>query len=117
MPFFSLCLFCAFLRESAFGKEEVKNFMLDSLAFFIIIFILNLIFFILLSVYYYKGNYGNFLDFRECEFIDVDNFDNIYGYISKVFKNCKIIFASYLIALVFDLLTIIVGIFLLLRKN
>ena len=89
--------------------------MLASLAFFIIIFILNLIFFILLSVYYYKGNYGNFLDFRECEFIDVDNFDNIYGYISKVFKNCKIIFPSYLITLVFDLLTIIGGFCLMLK--
>ena len=96
-------------------KEEVKNLMLASLVFFIIIFILNLIFFILLSVYYYKGNYGNFLDFRECEFIDVDNFDNIYGYISEVFENCEIIFASYLIALVFDLLTIIGHLYLIIR--
>ena len=103
----SVCLVLFFFEP--FGeKEETDTLRITSLLIVIIIFILNLIFFILLSVYYYKGKYGNFLDFRECEFIDVDNFDNIYGYISKVFKNCKIIFASYLIALVFDLLTIIV---------
>ena len=115
--FFSLCFFLTCLLDFSLFQDKKEQYynMITLLAFIIIIFILNLIFFILLSVYYYKGNYGDFLDFRECEFIDVDNFDNIYGYISKVFKNCKIIFASYLIALVFDLLTIIGGICLLPR--
>jgi len=103
--FFSLCLFAS-MQFAYIDREEKVGLYLCSL-YNVIIFILDLIFFILLSVYYYKGKYGDFLDFRECDFIDIDSFNDNYGYISKVFKHCKIIFPSYIISLVSDILTVI----------
>ena len=102
--FFSLCLFAS-MQFAYIDREEKVGLYLCSL-YNVIIFILDLIFFILLSVYYYKGKYGDFLDFRECDFIDIDSFNDNYEYISKVFQHCKIIFPSYIIALVSDILKI-----------
>lgn len=113
--FFSLSLFGVMRADYAF-KEVKEMFYLFSL-FNVIIFILDLIFFILLSVYYYKGKYGDFLDFRECDFIDIDSFNDNYEYISKVFQHCKIIFPSYIIALVSDILTIILLVMIMINED
>ena len=109
----SLAFIGAFFSLSLFGVMRADLFSL----FNVIIFILDLIFFILLSVYYYKGKYGDFLDFRECDFIDIDSFNDNYEYISKVFQHCKIIFPSYIIALVSDILTIILLVMIMINED
>ena len=104
--FFSF-MFESLLLASMFDRE-IKTEVVVGLSFLwnIIIFILNIIFFILFSVYYYKGKYEQFSDFGDCDFINKENFDDIYGYISKVFHNSKIFFASNLISLILDALLI-----------
>jgi len=65
----------------------------------IILSLLNLIFFILLSVYFYKGKIDEFKDFSECFFFDKMNFDKTFEYIYLIYKNCKKIFIVDLIYL------------------
>ena len=54
--------------------------------------LLNLIFFIILSVYYYKGKYKELEDFSNCYFFDNNNFMEIYGSVFEVQKNYKKVF-------------------------
>jgi len=61
--------------------------------------LLNLIFFILFSVYYYKGRIDDFKYFSECHFFDERNFNKNYGYIFLLYKNCKKVFIVNLIYL------------------
>ena len=61
--------------------------------------ILNLIFFILLSVYYYKGKYKELEDFSTCYFFDYDRFMDTYDFIFKVQKNYKKVFILNIIFL------------------
>ena len=56
--------------------------------------ILNLIFFIILSVYYYKGKYKGLEDFSKCNIFDYNDFMDIYGFIFKIQKNYKKIFIT-----------------------
>ena len=84
---------------SMFDKSINKEYLfLTHFILSLIILILKLSFFILLSVYYYKGKYKKFLDFRKCEFIDTNKFNDIYKYIFTVYNNCKVIFFSYIIS-------------------
>ena len=111
--FFSSMLGGSYLG-SDYDSKETKEIIFGFLFLWdIIIFILNLIFFILFSVYYYKGKYRQFLDFGNCDFINEENFDDIYGYIYKVFDNSKIFYTSNLVSLILDALSIAILITLL----
>ena len=67
--------------------------------------ILNLIFFIILSVYYYKGKYKELEDLSKCNNINYDNFMDIYGFIFEIQKNYKKVFiVDIIISLNFYLL-------------
>ena len=79
---------------SIFGTLYIFYLILSQIAA-----ILNLVFFILLSVYYYKGKIDEFKDFRECNFFDEANFNKTYEYIFLVYKNCKRVFIVDLILL------------------
>ena len=59
--------------------------------------LLNLIFFILFSVYFYKGKIDDFKYFRECSFFDERNFNKAYDYIFLVYKNSLKVFIVNLI--------------------
>jgi hypothetical protein len=59
--------------------------------------LLNLIFFILFSVYFYKGKIDDFKFFSECSFFDERNFNKTYDYIFIVYNNCKKAFIVNLI--------------------
>jgi hypothetical protein len=56
-----------------------------------------LIFFILFSVYFYKGKIDDFKYFRECSFFDERNFNKAYDYIFLVYKNSLKVFIVNLI--------------------
>ena len=58
---------------------------------------LNLIFFILFSVYYYKGKIKDFEDFSECDFFIESFFRDTFSYIFIVYDNCKKVFITDLI--------------------
>lgn len=64
--FFSICFGILNILTFSNLQDKIKNIWMLFLLMNIIIYILNLIFFILLSVYYYKGKYGKFLDFGKC---------------------------------------------------
>ena len=59
--------------------------------------ILNLIFFILLSVYYYKGKFKEFEEFSKCGFIDSKKFMETYDFIFIIHKNYQKVFIVDLI--------------------
>ena len=61
--------------------------------------LLNLIFFILLSVYFYEGKIDDFKYLRECAFFDETNFNKTYDNIFLVYENCKKVFIVNLIYL------------------
>jgi hypothetical protein len=61
--------------------------------------LINLIFFILFSVYFYKGKIDDFKFFSECSFFDERNFNKTYDYIFIVYNNCKKAFIVNLIYL------------------
>ena len=81
----------------------------------IIVSILNLIFFIILSVYYYKGKYKEFENFSNCYFFDYDNFMDIYGCVFKVQKNYKKVFILDIIFLSLNFCVNLLNIFC--KKN
>ena len=54
-----------------------------------IISLINLIFFIILSVYYKKGEYDDLEEFGGCYFFKKDEFMDVYEYIFKMDKNFK----------------------------
>ena len=79
----------------------------DAFAFFIILYflldilcsILNLIFFIILSVNYYKCKFNNFQDFGGCYFFDKEKFMEDYDNVFKVKNNFKKVFIINIISL------------------
>ena len=88
----------------------IASALLDLVSFGAIIFVLylilpqiasllNLIFFILFSVYYKKGKIDDFKYFSECPFLDERNFNKNYDYIFLVYKNCEKVFIVNLIYL------------------
>ena len=65
----------------------------------IILSILDLIFFIIISVNYYKSNFDDFEDFSECKyFIDTD-FNKDYDFVFVVKRNFKKFFILTLITI------------------
>ena len=65
----------------------------------IILSILDLIFFIIISVNYYKSNFDDFEDFSECKyFIDTD-FNKDYDFVFVVKRNFKKFFILTLISI------------------
>ena len=106
--FFSICLFVLTILIYGKLRGKIENIWMLFIFMNFIIYILNLIFFILLSVYYYKGKYEKFLDFGKCDLIDKDNFDKNYGYIIIVFDDCKNIFIIGLLSLIHNIIKFII---------
>ena len=74
--------------------------------------LLNLIFFIILSVYYYKGKYNEFKDFSNCYFFDYNNFMENYGSVFEVQKNYKKVFILDIIFICLSFCSNILNLFL-----
>jgi len=70
-----------------------------------IISLLNFIFFILFSVYYYKGKIREFKDFGECGFFIQSVFQDAFNYVFIVFDNCKKVFITDLVFLCYNCCT------------
>ena len=89
-------LFISFLidSENCGGIIVILYLILPKIAL-----LLNLIFFILFSVYFYKGKIDDFKFFSECSFFDERNFNKTYDYIFIVYNNCKKAFIVNLIYL------------------
>ena len=89
-------LFISFLidSENCGGIIVILYLILPKIAL-----LLNLIFFILFSVYFYKGKIDEFKFFSECSFFDERNFNKTYDYIFIVYNNCKKAFIVNLIYL------------------
>ena len=87
-------LFISFLidSENCGGIIVILYLILPKIAL-----LLNLIFFILFSVYFYKGKIDDFKFFSECSFFDERNFNKTYDYIFIVYNNCKKAFIVNLI--------------------
>ena len=64
--------------------------------------ILAFIFFIILSVHYFKSNFGDFEDFNDCYYLN-STFDDDYDFVYVVKKNYKRFFIVYLIVFVLDI--------------
>ena len=74
----------------------------------IILSILDLIFFIIISVNYYKSNFDDFEDFSECKyFIDTD-FNKDYDFVFVVKRNFKKFFILTLISIGLSLIRLII---------
>ena len=70
-------------------KYKEKCVSIIYLLIFIIIItiaILSLVFFIILSVHYFKGKFDDFEDFSDCEFLTT-NFKSDYHFVSVVKNN------------------------------
>ena len=70
--------------------------------------ILAFIFFIILSVHYFKSNFGDFEDFNDCAYINL-YFDYDYDFVYVVKKNYKRYFIVYLIVFVLGIVDNILG--------
>ena len=98
---FSFCVLSS--TSSARGAGSFfRCVLITHIIITIIVSLLNLIFFILLSVYFYKGKINEFKDFGECLFFDEANFNKTYKYIFLVYKSCKKVFIVNIIYLVFN---------------
>ena len=93
-------LFLISLTTSSMGLGKIfMCYLIAHIIMTIILSLLNLVFFILLSVNFYKGKIDEFKDFSECFFFDKTNFDKTFEYIYLIYKNCKKIFIVDLIYL------------------
>ena len=64
--------------------------------------IINLIVFILFSVYYHKGKINDFRDFSKCNFFTQSYFEESFNYIFIVYDNCKKVFFINIANLIFN---------------
>ena len=65
--------------------------------------ILSFIFFIILSVHYFKSNFDDFEDFNDCNYINKNRFDNNYDFVYVVKDNFKRYFIVYIILIVLNI--------------
>ena len=100
-----LCIFCV-------KSDKMEKILFIFGLLYILGLVLNIIFFILLSIYYFKGKYKELENFAYCGFFDSNNFMETYDYIFEIKKNFKkgFIFDIIFISLIFVL--IIIGVIL-----
>jgi len=97
-----LFIICIFSTGSVRAYAELLGcIFITHIIMTVIISLLNLTFFILLLVYFYKGKIDEFKDFSECSFFDETNFNKTFGYIFSVYKNCQRVFIANILFLFF----------------
>ena len=84
---------------------------------FIITLLLNFIFFILFSVFFYKRKIDEFKDFSKCSFFDETNFNYIFGFVFSVYKNGKKAFIVDLLFVILNFISLFILIFLLYKER
>ena len=92
------------------GFDECQRVI--SVICFIITLLLNFIFFILFSVFFYKRKIDEFKDFSKCSFFDETNFNNIFGFVFSVYKNGKKAFIVDLLFVILNFISLFILIFL-----
>ena len=81
--------------------------LFSSQIFFFITFIINMIYEILLFKSYNNGKFEEFEYFRNCNFFDIEKFNNLYGFVFDIQKNCKFVLISNLVFIGLNSFTLI----------
>ena len=96
----------------ALFKNKKKCLAIFSLLIFLIVLvvsILSLVFFIILSVNYFKGKFDKFEDFSECKYLN-NQFKSDYHFVSVVKDNFKKFFILNIISIVLSCIKNIIDI-------
>ena len=88
------CIIFAFIDQ-----EKVKTILSLYKTLNYLSSLLNLVFFVIISVYYYERKTKEFENFGKCESLDKENFNKIYEYIFIVYDNYFKVFVVNLISL------------------
>ena len=127
---YSTGIFVIFIYQISFGfclagifYASAKGYDIDECQLvvfvigFIITLLLNFIFFILFSVFFYKRKIDEFKDFSKCSFFDETNFNYIFGFVFSVYKNGKKAFIVDLLFVIWNFISLFILIFLLCKER
>lgn len=93
------------------SDKSYKIFMAVNRILNLLSTILAFIFFILVSVYYFKVNFDDYDEFSKCEYLN-SHFENEYDFINVVKKNYLRFFIGYIVALFLNFSYMIISIIL-----